>query len=226
MTSLLHSFEQKISYHFNDIELLDLALTHSSCESGEGDNQRLEFLGDAVLDLVIAEELYRNNPDFDEGRLDQLRADVVKGKVLAQYARKLDIDRFLKISEPQRRHRPELSAAMLEDALEALIGAIYLDGGLETARTFILETLSDAIRCALENDSKSNPKGSLQEWIQNRHDGAVPKYITVSEKGPHHARLYEAAVEFNGRELGRGQGSSKKSAEIAAAEQALLRLGC
>lgn len=226
MTDLLYRFEQQIGYSFNDRKLLDLAFTHSSCDSGKDNNQRLEFLGDSVLDLVIADTLYHHNKDFDEGKLDKLRADIVKGKALSLHAKVLEIDRFLKVSESHRRHRPKPSAAMLEDALEALIGALYLDGGIETARTFILETFKDAIQSALENNSVSNPKGCLQEWIQQHHEGAVPHYSTLSEEGPGHARLYVASVEFDGKELGRGQGSSKKSAEIAAAEKALETLGC
>lgn len=224
MTHPLNPFEIKLGYHFTDISLLKLALTHPSCDIETGDNQRLEFLGDAVLDLVVAEVLYQNNPDFDEGSLDHNRASLVNGKALTAHARALDIGAVLQVSEAQRQHHPEPSAGMLEDALEALIGAIHLDGGLEAARTFILHTLGDALQEAQNSGSRGNPKGRLQEWTQQQYDGAVPDYISLPEEGPDHARVYSAAVQLDGKELGRGQGSSKKSAESAAAEHALQQL--
>jgi ribonuclease-3 len=224
MTHPLNLFEKQIGYRFAHINLLELALTHPSCNTEAGDNQRLEFLGDAVLDLVVAETLYQNNPDFDEGALDHMRASLVNGKALAAHARALGVGAVIQVSEAQRQHHPEPSAGMLEDALEALIGAIHLDGGIEAARIFILNTLGDAIRTAPEVGSFGNPKGRLQEWTQQHHEGAVPDYISLPEAGPDHARIYSAAVQLDGKELGRGQGSSKKSAESAAAEHALQQL--
>ena len=224
MTHPLNPFEKKIGYHFTDISLLELALTHPSCDAEHGDNQRLEFLGDAVLDLVVAQTLYHNNPDFDEGALDHNRASLVNGKALAAHARALDIGSVLQVSEAQRQHHPEPSSGMLEDALEALIGAVHLDGGIEAARSFILQTLGDALHTAPETGSRENPKGRLQEWTQQHHEGAVPDYSALPEEGPDHARIYSAAVQLDGKELGRGQGSSKKSAESAAAQHALEQL--
>ena len=224
MTHPLNPFEKKIGYRFANINLLELALTHPSCDAEHGDNQRLEFLGDAVLDLVVAEALYQNNPNFDEGALDHTRASLVNGKALAAHARALGLGSVLQVSEAQRQHHREPSSGMLEDALEALIGAIHLDGGIEAARAFILQTLGEALRTAPQAGSRGNPKGQLQEWTQQHHEGAVPDYITLPEQGPDHARVYSAAVQLNGKELGRGQGSSKKSAESAAAEHALQQL--
>ena len=224
MTSPLNPFEKKLGYHFTDVSLLELALTHPSCDSEQGDNQRLEFLGDAVLDLVVAEALYQNNPDFDEGALDHTRASLVNGKALTAHARALDIGAVLQVSEAQRQHHPEPSAGMLEDAFEALIGAIHLDGGMEAARTFILQILGEAIEQAQSSGNFSNPKGRLQEWTQQHHAGAVPVYIELPKEGPDHARIYGAVVQLDGKELGRGQGSSKKAAESAAAEHALQQL--
>jgi ribonuclease-3 len=220
----LNPFETKIGYRFTDINLLELALTHPSCDAEHGDNQRLEFLGDAVLDLVVAQALYENNPDFDEGALDHMRASLVNGKALAAHSRALGVGSILQVSEAQRQHHPEPSSGMLEDALEALIGAIHLDGGIEAARSFILQTLGDALRTAAESGSKGNPKGRLQEWTQQHHEGAVPDYVALPEEGPDHARIYSAAAQLDGKELGRGQGSSKKSAETAAAAHALEQL--
>jgi ribonuclease-3 len=224
MTVPLDHFQNQLGYQFADSSLLELALTHSSCDFEHGDNQRLEFLGDAVLDLVIAEALYANNPDFDEGALDHTRANLVNGKALTAHARALGIDTVLQVSEAQRQHHPEASASMLEDAFESLIGAIHLDGGIDAARTVILRVMDDAIQQAQKHGSSGNPKGRLQEWTQKHHAGAVPDYIALSDQGPDHARIYSASVQLNGKELGRGQGSSKKSAETVAAEHALQQL--
>lgn len=224
MTQPLNTFERQLGYRFSDPILLELALTHPSCDSETGDNQRLEFLGDAVLDLVIAEALYRNNPELDEGALDHMRASLVNGKALASHARSIELGAVLQVSEAQRQHHSEPSAAMLEDAFEALIGAIHLDGGLEAARNFILQRFGKALEAAPLTGSTSNPKGRLQEWAQQHYSGAVPHYSALPNQGPDHARVYSAAVLLDGNELGRGQGSSKKSAESAAALHALQQI--
>ena len=224
MTPPLNSFEKKTGYRFTDTSLLELALTHPSCRVDQNDNQRLEFLGDAVLGLVVAEALYRNNPQLDEGALDHMRASLVNGKTLTTHARALGVGTVLQVSDAQRQHHAEPSSGMLEDAFEALIGAIHLDGGIQAARSFILRTLGDAIEAAPAISTSINPKGRLQEWAQQQHDGAVPHYSALSPAGPDHARVYQAAVQLNDTELGRGQGSSKKAAETAAAANALQQL--
>jgi ribonuclease-3 len=221
MTHPLNDFEQRIGYRFSDPSLLTLALTHKSCESAEGHNERLEFLGDAVLDLIIAETLYHEYSDRDEGTLDHMRASLVNGKALAELACTLGIETFLQVSEAQRQHHPEHSAAMLEDALEALVGAVYLDGGIAAARSFVLQVFEEAIHVISETCDSGNPKGRLQEWLQKQYAGATPEYSILSEEGPDHARMFMAVVAFEGKEIGRGRGNSKKAAEIAAAEQAL-----
>ncbi|CAA6690743.1 MULTISPECIES: ribonuclease III [unclassified Lentimonas] len=220
----LNPFEKQIGYQFSDVNLLELALTHPSCDTETGDNQRLEFLGDAVLDLVIAEALYKDNPDLHEGALDHMRAGLVNGKALTAHARTIGLDDALQVSDAQRQHHSDPSAAMLEDALEALIGAIYLDGKIDAARTFILRTFGRAIAAAPKSGGAGNPKGRLQEWTQQQYSGAVPDYIALADEGPDHARLYSAAVQIDGKELGRGQGSSKKAAETAAAAHALQQI--
>jgi ribonuclease-3 len=224
MTPPLNSFEKKTGYRFTDTSLLELALTHPSCRVDQNDNQRLEFLGDAVLGLVVAEALYRNNPQLDEGALDHMRASLVNGKTLTTHARALGVGTVLQVSDAQRQHHAEPSSGMLEDAFEALIGAIHLDGGIQAARSFILRTLGDAIEAAPTISTSINPKGRLQEWAQQQHDGAVPHYSALPPAGPDHARVYQAAVQLNDTELGRGQGSSKKAAETAAAANALQQL--
>lgn len=224
MTHQLNDFERKIGYHFSDSRLLTRALTHKSCESAEGNNERLEFLGDAVLDLIIAEALYHHYSDRDEGALDSMRANLVNGKALARHAVELGIDHYLQVSEAQRQHHPQHTAAMLEDALEALTGAVYLDGGINAARSFVLRVFDDTIQRVSETFESGNPKGRLQEWAQKQHSGATPDYTILSAAGPDHSRRFEAVVELDGKELGRGQGNSKKAAETAAAKQALANL--
>ena len=224
MTHPLNAFEQKIGYHFSDFQILQQALTHSSCESAEENNERLEFLGDAVLDLIMAEALYDQYSNHNEGALDHMRSSLVNGKTLTRKAHELGIDQYLQVSKSQRQHHPKHTAAMLEDALEALTGAIYLDGGIDAARSFVLRVFKQSIEAVSEAVDTGNPKGRLQEWLQQQHSGAIPKYRILSTQGPDHLRLFEAAVEFDGKELGRGQGSSKKAAEIAAAKQALTTL--
>ena len=211
-------------YTFQDEALLELALTHSSCDRPTGDNQRLEFLGDAVLDLIVAEKLFRNFPQADEGALDRCRASIVNGKSLARAATIHGLSEHLLVSKAHKQHHPEPSHAMLEDALEALIGAIYLDGGINAAQKVIDHIFGEQIDSITLNISEQNPKGSLQEWAQKYYDGVVPFYKELPPEGPDHARRYKAIVFLGEQELGQGSGSSKKTAETEAAVAALKQL--
>ncbi|TVP78266.1 MAG: ribonuclease III [Puniceicoccaceae bacterium] len=214
-----------ISQHsFKDSALLKLALTHPSCDRPEGDNQRLEFLGDAVLDLVIAETLYAKFPQADEGALDRARASLVNGQNIAHAATQNQLGQFLEVSDAHRQHHPEPSRAMLEDALEALIGAVYLDGGIDAARRTIRHFFGTQIDGIELSTRSQNPKGQLQEWSQKHRAGEVPVYQELPSDGPDHARTYQAAVFMDGQELGRGSGPTKKSAEAKAAQAALEAL--
>lgn len=216
---------ESITLHpFQDDALLQLALTHSSCDLPTGDNQRLEFLGDAVLDLIIAETLFQRFPQADEGALDRCRASIVNGKSLARVAAAQGLAAHLQVSEAHRQHHPEPSHAMLEDALEALIGAVYLDGGIGAARQSILHLFGSQIDAIELSSSTQNPKGKLQEWAQKHHEGEVPAYEELPFEGPDHDRRYNAAVFLGGKELGRGSGRSKKTAEAEAAKAALKNL--
>ena len=217
----LKTFADLIGYKFSDPQLLELALTHSSCETTGGNNQRLEFLGDAVLDLLIAEIIYREYPNIDEGALDHLRAAIVNGKSLTEKAQRIGIGQVLLVGQSHRQHHPEPSDAMLEDALEALIGAIHLDGGLDAARQLVLKLFGQTIAEADTENLNKNPKGQLQERSQKLYAGAVPQYELISAEGPDHERQYTASVSMNGKELAQGSGSSKKEAELAAARSAL-----
>lgn len=213
---------EPITQHdFQDESLLKLALTHSSCDRAGGDNQRLEFLGDAVLDLIVAETLFAKFPHADEGALDRCRASIVNGKSLARTASSKGLGKYLEVSDAHRQHHPEPSKAMLEDALEALIGAVYLDGGIEAAQASILHLFGQQIDAIELTTGSQNPKGKLQEWSQKHHHGEVPIYAELLAKGPDHDRHFSASVSLGGKELGRGTGSSKKTAEANAAQAAL-----
>ena len=217
-------YEPITQHNFQDESLLKLALTHSSCDRVGGDNQRLEFLGDAVLDLIVAESLYAKFPEADEGALDRCRASIVNGKSLARAATAKGLGEHLEVGEAQRQHHPEPSKAMLEDALEALIGATYLDGGIKAARDTIMHLFGKQIEAIVLTTGSQNPKGKLQEWSQKNRKGEVPSYAELPSKGADHERTYTAAVSLSGKELGRGTGSSKKAAEAKAAQAALDNL--
>lgn len=224
MSQIEQEIESILGHRFNDPSLLKLALTHSSCDRAEGNNQRLEFLGDAVLDLAIADKLYANYPDADEGDLDRGRASLVNGKSLAAIAGRIGLARFLEVGDAHRKHHPDPSKAMLEDALEALIGAIFLDGGFEAARDSVHHLFEDSLKQIELSESNKNPKGRLQEWSQHAHDGLVPRYGELDAEGPDHDRRYGTVVYLGEKELGRGYGSSKKAAEAAAAQAALKKI--
>jgi ribonuclease-3 len=217
-------YEPVTQHDFQDESLLKLALTHSSCERLGGDNQRLEFLGDAVLDLIIAETLYVKFPEADEGALDRCRASIVNGKSLARAATSKGLSKYLEVGDAHRKHHPEPSKAMLEDALEALIGAVYLDDGIEAARETILQLFGSQIAAIVLTTDSQNPKGTLQEWSQKHHNGEVPTYAELPAEGADHERSYTATVSLGGKELGHGKGSSKKAAEAKAAQAALENL--
>lgn len=210
-------------YEFRQAVLLETALTHPSCEGERPDYQRLEFLGDAVLGLVVAEQLYTRHPDATEGELASMRAAVVNGGVLAAKAGMLQLGAAIRVSEAHRSHQPEASAAMLEDAFEALIGAIYQDGGLEAARNWIARQLAEELANAQTCARSDNPKGRLQEWAQRRGID-LPQYELTEASGPDHGRFYEVSVRLGGEALAEGSGRSIKAAEAAAAERALVRL--
>lgn len=224
MLQIQEAIQSILGHSFKDVSLLQLALTHSSCTLRTGDNQRLEFLGDAVLDLIIAETLYAKFPEADEGALDRGRASIVNGKSLAQVASKVALGQYLEVGEAHRQHHPEPSHAMLEDALEALIGAVFLDGGLDAARRSVRQLFDKELDRIQLNSETQNPKGRLQEWAQKYNEGEVPTYQELEAEGPDHDRRYGAAVFLAEKELGRGYGSSKKSAEANAAKVALKKL--
>jgi len=204
-----------------------LALTHPSVahESpiNTPHNQRLEFLGDSVLGLVLTQELYEKFPNFGEGPLTKARAQMVNRRTLAAEARRLGIGEHLLVSRGEEASGGRDRQSALADAFEALLGAIFLDSGYEKAREFILRCFRGAFGELTEIPNLENPKGELQELLQAKSPEA-PLYEMTFASGPDHDRLFECAVFHQGVELGRGRGKSKKEAEGQAALAALLKL--
>ena len=226
-TSAISNFPASFGYHFRDENLLRLALTHPSVahESGTAavHNQRLEFLGDAVLGLVLTEMLYKQFPTFEEGPLTKARAKLVNRHTLAGRARSLGLGDHLILSRGEELSGGRDRSSALADAYEALLGAIFLDGGFDAARDFILKEFAGAFDELAARPLIENPKGELQELLQSRSPRA-PEYQTVQIAGSDHDPLFECAVLHDGVELARGKGKSKKAAESAAAFVALETL--
>ena len=223
----LAELQARLAYTFRDAKLLRLALTHPSVAHEIGEptehNQRLEFLGDAVLQLVLTHELYEKFPGFDEGPLTKGRAKLVNRRTLADHARALGLGTHLILSRGEETSGGRERASTLADAFEALLGAIFLDGGFEVAREFIAHEFGAAFSRLNVPPTIENPKGELQELLQARSPEA-PEYHVVSMTGPDHDRMFECVVQHSGAELARGSGKSKKAAESAAALAALKQL--
>lgn len=219
----LEELEKRIGYHFHDITLLKQAVTHSSYTNEQKINrqkhyERLEFLGDAVLELVSSDFLYHLHPDMQEGQLTKLRASMVCEPALAFCARDLELGKFILLGKGEEATGGRERDSITSDVMEAVIGAIYLDGGMEEARTYINRfVLSDLENKQLFYDSKTH----LQEYIQ----GNLKKdfhYELLEEKGPEHDKIFTVKVVMEGEVLGNGSGRTKKAAEQQAAYQALL----
>ena len=213
-----------IGHRFADVGLLDAALTHPSyAEEANGSvgYERLEFLGDAVLGLVVVEECYRRFPDLSEGVMTKIKIAVVSGNVLTASAEELGLAPLLLLGEGERRNANRGRASALENAFEAVVGAIYLDGGYEAARAFVLRTLGERIVPEIAVDEE-HPKSALLELVQAR--GHIAVFNIESSEGPPHDRVFSASVSVDGKLLGTGSGRSKKEAEMNAAAAALDKL--
>ncbi len=221
--SNIDELQSVIDYEFKDKSLLTQAITHSSyaneMQLGKlNDNERLEFLGDAVLEIVSSRFLYLNYPKYTEGDLTKLRASLVCEPTLAYCTNEIDLGKYLLLAKGEDKTGGRKRKSILSDALEAVIGAIYLDGGMEEAEKFILRfILTDIENKKLFYDCKTN----LQEVVQAKHDGNV-EYNLISEDGPAHDKHFVVEVSYHGNVLGQGDGHSKKAAEQEAAYQALL----
>jgi ribonuclease III len=213
--------EDRIGHRFEDPALVDQAMAHRSWCAEQGErtsNERLEFLGDAVLGLVVAEYAYRRHPELSDGLMSKVRASVVNTKVLAEVGRELGIAEFLRLGRGEDQSGGREKDSILADATEAVIGAVYLDGGLTEAERLVLRLLEDRIAVAVGEPGESDHKSRLQEQSVRLGRG-VPRY-EVEGFGPDHARRYLATVYVAGQRLGTGEGRSKKDAEQVAAQAA------
>ena len=220
----LDFLQKQIGYTFRDIFLLNKALTHKSYvnENSEPlkDNERFEFLGDSVLDLIVSGYTIKTFPDFAEGILSKIRAAVVNESCLAELARQIDLGRYLLLGKGEASSGGREKNSLLANAYEALAGAIYFDSNLETALDIYLPVLSKEIAKYAETARFRDYKSELQEYTQTHFNG-IPNYKIVNEKGPAHAKEFEVEVLVQGNVRGRGNGKSKKEAEQAAAKSAL-----
>jgi ribonuclease-3 len=220
-----HLLEEKIEYEFQEKELLINALTHTSFANEHkaqkvSDNERLEFLGDAVLEMVSSEFLYKHMKKMSEGEMSKLRASLVCEPTLALDAQEIELPEFIYLGKGEEATGGRTRASIVSDALEALIGAIFLDGGIEAAKDFIYRVvLNDIDKKRMFHDSKT----ILQERIDAVKSGTL-SYKIIKESGPDHNKTFEAVAMLNDRVIGQGTGQNKKTAEQQAAYQALKQL--
>jgi ribonuclease-3 len=224
--------EQRIGYRFRDRGLLEHALTHRSrvhedASGGVFDNESMEFLGDSVLGFVVAAMLFREFPQHNEGQKSKLKASIVSAAALARLGDRLGLGEFLILGRGEEKTGGRRKAALIADGYEALIAAVYLDGGIEAAREFIerqfAELIDEARRTGAAASFTEDYKSALQEWLQ-QHDRGLPSYRLAAEVGPAHRRRFEVEVLVEGEPLGRGEGRSKKDAAQQAARAALASL--
>ena len=223
----MEKLEEKLGYTFHDRQLLENALTHSSYANenkskGETSNERLEFLGDSVLGMVVADHLYRTHPNMPEGELTRTRAALVCEESLVEVAAELNLGEYLRLGKGEEsgggRKRPSIQA----DAVEAVLAAVYLDGGIGSARKIIQRYI--LCREIEGLNSSRDYKTALQELVQ-RESGQVLKYRLTGEEGPDHDKRFFVEVDLNGTPVGSGKGHSKKEAEQMAAKAAIAKLG-
>ena len=228
MASVIDEAQLALDYTFRYPKLLQEALTHKSYlqgnqEVGQCDNERLEFLGDAVLALVISEYVTSVCPTLREGELSKIKARLVSRHSLAQAAQRLNLGEWLRLGRGEEKTKGREKTSLLANALEAIMAAIYMDGGIEPARSFILRILQPELKGVKEEKLGTlewDYKSRLQEW-SHKHYETVPMYRTIQESGPDHQKAFDVEVLVKGRILGRGMGKTRKEAEQQAARQAL-----
>lgn len=221
--------QSKLGYTFSNTDLLEQALKHRSyvyaAEEGSiASNERLEFLGDAVLDLVITEYLYSQFKNKREGELTQIKSLLVSKVILAEKGRSIGLGEYLYLSKEENLAGGRKRTSIIGDAFEALLGAIYLDGGLDAAHAFVDRIILANVDDILSNGNYLNFKSLLLEHTQSAGRGH-PRYLAISEEGPDHRKIFSIEVTIQGDRLGEGQGRSKKEAQQMAAKDALQRLG-
>jgi ribonuclease-3 len=220
---LLEKLQQRINYRFRDAGLLLSALTHASgAEHRLGSNERMEFLGDAILGAVVCEILYRQFPEYLEGDLTRIKSIVVSRSTCAKMSEGLGMQEFLILGKGMTTH-PSVPSSLLADVFESLVAAIYLDGGDAAARRFITEWILPEIELAAEGETGSNYKSLLQQLAQREH-GTTPTYQLLDEKGPDHSKCFKVAAQVGGNRYQPAWGRNKKEAEQRAARNALSEL--
>ncbi len=224
----MEELEKSLNYQFKDITLLKEALTHSSFANEQKGkkikcNERLEFLGDSVLSIVVSDYIYKNCPELPEGDLTKLRASLVCEESLYKFAKAINLGSYLVLSKGEQNNKGAKRPSILSDAFEAVIAAIYLDGGREPAANFILRFIIPEIKNYKKHPAKDY-KTTLQEIIQ-KNPGETLKYVLVGESGPDHNKHFVVEVHLNSNVIGKGGGKSKKQAEQQAAREALELMG-
>jgi ribonuclease-3 len=221
----MKSLENKLGYKFNNTPLIKKALTHKSYVKNKTDsNERLEFLGDAVLELVVTEYLIHRYQDIDEGKLSKIRAASVNTKTLSSIAKELELYKHLKVGKSEKKEGIVYNDSILEDAFEAIVGAIYLDSGLDDAKTFVMNNLSSIIENIVKTGMIFDYKTHLQE-ITQKEFACLPEYRIIKEDGAEHDKVFYCEVLINEKSFGVGAGKSKKEAEKEAAKLAIEKLG-
>lgn len=231
MNKPLSDLERQIGYHFHNDTLLKKALVHSSYANECGSkhpaidcNERLEFLGDSVLSVVVSTYLFQTFPDLPEGNLSKIRSFTVCEKALAEFAAEIHLGDFLELGKGEEHNQGRRRPSITSDAFEALIAAIYLDSGLENAKSFILRFAVPHIRHLMTEQITEDYKTALQQIVQ-QEQGERLEYVMVSEEGPAHQRTFTMEARLNSNVIGRGKGSSKREAEQQAAKEALTLFG-
>ena len=221
----LNKLEKEIGYEFKNKDILKTALTHTSYayENNVESNEKLEYLGDSILEFISSKYLFNTYKNLKEGEMTKVRATVVCEDSLYKVAIKHNFSDFLYLGKSEKMNNGHLSKAILADSVEAVIAAMYLDSGLDVAQKFIIDNLKDAIEVASKNVGNKDYKTVLQEKLQVNGNIKI-KYHIVKEIGPDHDKTFESIVEVDGKELGRGIGKSKKLSEMEAAKNALNKL--
>lgn len=221
----LRDLQQRLGVQFSQLENLEAALRHRSAtvQSGLPSNERLEFLGDSVLGVCVCEQLYRQNPGMPEGEMAKAKSWLVSEPVLAQTALRLGIDKAIELSFSEQAVGGRQRPSILSDTFESIVGALFLDRGLRAVRSFVKTALAESFQQVSRNEHKTDYKSGLQEWTQSQYR-CTPEYHIIAVEGRDHNRTFRAQVCILGRPWGTGSGRSKKSAEQAAARQALDRI--
>jgi len=224
ITETPQELTQRLNLQFADVHLLSRALTHRSYLNEHPDaledNERLEFLGDAVLDFLVGEWLYNRFPEMEEGGLTQMRSAFVQTGQLANFAREIGLDNAIRLGRGELKSGGKLRNSLLCDVFEAVIGALLLDQGMDMVKRFIYPLLEGAVNEIITKRKNEDPKSMLQEWAQAK-GFPPPKYMTINVSGPDHAKIFEVEARVNNRVVAVGEAMSKQAAEKSAAQKAL-----